>query len=107
MWNIVHNVEYSAWIASLDVSRLRGVKNNPVAVAACIAEQVRARRKVLGYSQEELAERVGIDRTYASQIERAIANPSLQVMCGLADALDCSLIDLLVQRQALESPGAQ
>ena len=48
-----------------------------------------------GISQEELAFRAGIDRTYASQIERAIANPSLGITCSVADALGCTLIDLL------------
>ena len=40
----------------------------------------------------------GIDRTYASQIERAIANPSLGITCAVADALGCKLIDLLTAR---------
>ncbi|PUE38816.1 hypothetical protein B9Z34_10650 [Limnohabitans sp. Hippo3] len=49
----------------------------------------------MGITQEELADRAGIDRTYASQLERAIANPSLTVLCKVADALDLTLIDLL------------
>jgi len=38
---------------------------------------------------------VGIDRTYASQIERAIANPSLEVLVRLAEELECSVSDLI------------
>ena len=55
-------------------------------------------RGAAGISREELAFRAGIDRTYASQIERAIANPSLGITCAVADALGCPLIDLLTAR---------
>jgi transcriptional regulator with XRE-family HTH domain len=60
-----------------------------------LAANVKRVRLAAGISQEELAFRAGIDRTYASQIERAIANPSLGVTCAVADALGCTLIDLL------------
>ena len=63
-----------------------------------LAENVRSARLAAGISQEELAFRAGIDRTYASQIERAIANPSLGITCAVADALGCTLIELLTAR---------
>lgn len=66
-----------------------------------LAAKVKQLRLASGISQEELAFRAGIDRTYASQIERAVANPSLGIICSLADALDCSLSDLLLDRTAL------
>ncbi len=56
---------------------------------------VRARRKALKLSQQELADAANIDRTYASQIERAIANPSLLVVESIAKALNTSPVDLL------------
>ena len=62
------------------------------------AANVRAARLAAGVSQEELAFRAGIDRTYASQIERAIANPSLGITCAIADALGCTVIELLTAR---------
>ncbi len=40
-----------------------------------------------GWSQEELAHRAGVDRTYVSGIERGIRNPSLINICKLADTL--------------------
>ncbi len=61
-----------------------------------LAAKVKQFRLASGISQEELAFRAGIDRTYASQIERAVANPSLGIICSLADALGCSLSDLLL-----------
>lgn len=63
-----------------------------------LAANVRAARLAAGVSQEELAFKAGIDRTYASQIERAIANPSLGITCAVADALGCTLTDLLTAR---------
>lgn len=40
----------------------------------------------------------GIDRTYASQIERAVANPSLEVLVRIGNALDLDVVDLLVDK---------
>lgn len=64
-------------------------------VAQNIAKVVRSRRLLMGISQEALADSADIDRTYASQIERAIANPSLSVLCNIANALDIQLRDLI------------
>lgn len=65
--------------------------------AALLASNVRARRKELRLSQEELAHRVGIDVRYLGGIERMQENPTLKVMVALAAALDCSLIGLFSQ----------
>ncbi len=59
------------------------------------ASNVRARRKALKLSQQELADAANIDRTYASQIERAIANPSLMVVESIAKALNVNPVELL------------
>ncbi len=67
-----------------------------------LAANVKQLRLDCGISQEELAFRAGIDRTYASQIERAVANPSLGIICSLADALGCSLFDLHFDSVALK-----
>ena len=76
---------------SLDVK----VKAN--LVAQNIAKVMRSRRHLMGISQEALADSADIDRTYASQIERAIANPSLSVLCNIANALDIQLRDLIAE----------
>ena len=56
---------------------------------------VKTRRSQLKLTQEDLADKASIDRTYASQIERAIANPSLTVLCSLANALNITVAQLL------------
>ena len=60
-----------------------------------LAFAVKRLRKGAGITQEELAFKAGIDRTYASQIERSIANPSLGIICQIADALGCKPEELL------------
>jgi transcriptional regulator with XRE-family HTH domain len=62
-----------------------------------LALNVKKARKKLGLTQEELAFQAGIDRTYASQIERAVANPSLGIICQIADALNCKPEELLLK----------
>ncbi len=59
------------------------------------AQKVRMLRKQKKLSQQEFSEMVGIDRTYASQIERAIANPSLIVILSIAKALNVHVTELL------------
>lgn len=77
------------------------MKNTHQHVINAIANVVKTRRAALGISQEELAHLAEIDRTYASQIERGIANPSLQVLCNLAKALELSLTELLGESEIL------
>ena len=64
-----------------------------------LAINVRQLRTSAGITQEELAFKAGIDRTYASQIERAVANPSLGIICQIADALNCKPEELLFKSQ--------
>ena len=63
---------------------------------ALLATNLRTYRKEAGYSQEGLALEAGVDRTYVSQMERGIGNPSLGVLCRLADILGLTVQDLLM-----------
>jgi transcriptional regulator with XRE-family HTH domain len=56
---------------------------------------VKAGREALGLTQEELAERAGIHRTYLSDVERGSRNVSLLNIERLASALDLEASDLL------------
>lgn len=57
-------------------------------------ESVRSRRKQLSLSQEELAERCQLDRTYVGSVERGERNVSLKNISKLAKALGISIQDL-------------
>lgn len=56
---------------------------------------VKTRRTQLGISQESLAFRAGLHRTYISDIERGLKRPTLRVVLRLAYALDISAPDLV------------
>ena len=60
-----------------------------------LALNVRRIRKSTGLSQEELADRAGLHRTYISSIERAERNISLENIFLLAAALGVEPGDLL------------
>lgn len=55
---------------------------------------MRARREDLGLTQEELAERAGIHRTYVADIERGKRNVALINIERLGKALTLSLAEL-------------
>jgi transcriptional regulator with XRE-family HTH domain len=52
-----------------------------------LGRNVRAARKEMGWSQEDLAFETEIDRTYISGIERGVRNPSLDMIVKLAKTL--------------------
>ncbi len=45
-------------------------------------------------TQEDLAERCGMFRTYMSRIESGLANPTLTALYTLAEALEVNVVDL-------------
>ena len=51
---------------------------------------------VVGLDQERLALDAGVDRTVFSKIERAVANPSLEILLRLANQLDVEVGQLLL-----------
>lgn len=60
-----------------------------------LAGNLRRLRQATGLSQEELADRAGLHRTYISSIERGQRNVSLENIFRLADALDVEAAELL------------
>jgi transcriptional regulator with XRE-family HTH domain len=60
------------------------------------ADNVKNYRKDLGITQEELAERAGLHRTYISQIERYKRSISLENIQRLADSLNVETYKLFL-----------
>lgn len=58
-------------------------------------ENVRKYRRLLNISQEELADRADLHRTYIGMIERAEKNITLVNMEKIANALEVKIEDLL------------
>ncbi len=60
-----------------------------------LATNLRSFRRRQGLSQEELAYRADIDRTYVSALERAVYGATIDVLEKLARALDVQPWELL------------
>ena len=56
-----------------------------------LGREIREARVLAGISQEDLALMADIDRSYVSQLERGIANPSLLILHRLAKVLNSEL----------------
>ncbi len=61
---------------------------------------VRQLREQRGWSQERLAGRAELNRSYMGEIERATAMPSLATAAKLARALDVPLSELISRCEA-------
>lgn len=66
------------------------------AVLVAFGQAVREVRVQVGVSQEELAHRAGIDRSYMSSIERGEQNVGLMSMSRVAAALGVTLSELVL-----------
>lgn len=77
------HTKYSAKVTRIDITMITFGKNVQVA------------RQALGISQEELAFRAGLHRTYIGMVERAERSISLQNAKKIADALNVKLDTLL------------
>lgn len=59
------------------------------------AAELKARRSELGISQEELAHRCDVNRTFVAKLELAQNQPTLTVLLKLAGGLEVELPELL------------
>jgi transcriptional regulator with XRE-family HTH domain len=61
------------------------------------ASRLRQIRQVQGLSQEELADRASLHRTYVGSVERGERNISIDNIERLAKALEIDIIELLTE----------
>jgi len=71
-------------------------------VNKAIAQTIAKLRHEANISQEELADRAGIHRTYVSQIERSLKSPTLQVLMQIATALNTSASEIIKEIETNE-----
>lgn len=67
----------------------------PSPLRRVFAAQVRARRKKLGLSQEELADRAEVHRTFIGAVERSESNISIDNIARISAALEIEAAELL------------
>jgi CheY-like chemotaxis protein/predicted XRE-type DNA-binding protein len=77
-----------------------------VDVKKIFGTSVKSWRKRLGISQEELAERAELHRTYVSDVERGARNLSLESITRMAHALNISVADLFPAEVPISKSGA-
>lgn len=78
-----------------------------VTLMKAFGKAVRHYRNKLGFSQESLADRAQLDRSYMSQIERGIKNATLNSICRISQALEVKPSVLLEMTEQLDAAGAQ
>ena len=69
-------------------------------LAERLARNIRALREARGATQAELAKLAGVPRATWGNLESGAANPTLQVLYGVANALSVSLEELLAAPRA-------
>lgn len=88
------NETHSPWPHRLHIYPIVGMED----VCAILARNIKVARSLLGWSQEELAARAEIDRTYISGVERQVRNPTITVVAKMAKAIGTTTADLLTDR---------
>ena len=72
--------------------------NNCLDLIKILADNVRSYRFQRNLSQEELADKCGLHRTYIGSVERGERNVTLRTLSILADALNIQVTDLLIKK---------
>ena len=70
-------------------------------IAEALSLVLKENRKEQNLSQEELAYRANLDRTYISLLERGKRNPTLPVLFSISSALNVKTSDLIKQIENL------
>jgi transcriptional regulator with XRE-family HTH domain len=68
-------------------------------LSAIVGKNVKKYRKNLGISQEELADKAGLHRTYIGGIERGERNITLDSLQIIAIALGVAPVELIVEEE--------
>lgn len=78
------------------------LNTHPAERRQAFGERVRLLRAAAGLSQEELAERSSLHRTYISSVERGRRNISLANIYSIADALGIDIRELFAGAESAD-----
>lgn len=59
-----------------------------------MGQKIKSKRQEQGFCQSELAERVGVNQSQISHIEKGTRNPSVDLLLKIARVLNCDINDL-------------
>src|ERR1700742_3701087 len=82
-------------------SQNHGLGMPPESIAALFGKVLREQRTARGISQEALALSADVGRTFVSQMERGIRQPTLTTLCKLSQALDIQPSTLVARVERL------
>lgn len=68
-----------------------------------IGSRIKAKRKLIGFTQEKLAEKLDVTVGYVSQLERGVTKISLDLLANISVILECNIADLITE-SAIASP---
>jgi transcriptional regulator with XRE-family HTH domain len=77
-------------------------RDDSASLLQALGQTIHRRRAVLDLTQEQLAERCGLHRTYISDIERGARNPSLITIHRIARALEISVASMMATSETDE-----
>lgn len=60
-----------------------------------LADKIKTTRKIRNITQNEMADALGVNQTFISQLENGRRIPTLEMTERIADVLDCSIDGLL------------
>jgi DNA-binding XRE family transcriptional regulator len=93
--SIDHNL-----LSPLRFMSVRVASEDAVAWRRDVGANIRRMRRAQGLTQAALAQRAGLSTGYVSLIEQGRANPRLETVSALADALEASPMMLLLEQTA-------
>jgi transcriptional regulator with XRE-family HTH domain len=59
-----------------------------------LGKRIRERRRARGWTQEDLASKADIDRSYIGGVERGERNLTFTILCDICSALECDVASL-------------
>ena len=71
------------------------MNNKEIELLNKLANKIKSTRHQLNLSQEALADKCGLDRTYISLVERSKRNPSYLSLVKLCEGLEIDIKELL------------
>jgi len=98
-WSYLH---YSYSIRRMPRVSAKSAQNDTINYLLHLGQGIRARRKILGHSQEALAGLAGIERAHMGKIERGERNVTILNVLRIAQALECQPSDLLLDAEQLQ-----
>lgn len=84
-----------------------GVRPRAASLQQAFGQRVRQLRQSQGLTQEDLAERCGLFRTYMSRIETGVANPTLTMVHALATSLGVPIAALFASDVVAPAPSTR